>query len=101
MNEQLEQALADCGKALQLNPSDAGAITNRALVYLRLGDLDKAIAEYDIALQIDPKNAQAFYGRGLAKRDQNDNAGADADIAAAQAIRSNIGEWFPGDSTQW
>jgi hypothetical protein len=39
-----------------------------------------------------PKNAQALYSRGLAKRDKDNNADADVDIAAAKALRSNISE---------
>jgi tetratricopeptide (TPR) repeat protein len=94
IDDQMQQALADCDHALLLDRSDAWAIANRAFVYLRLGDPDKAITEYTIALQKDPKNAHALYGRGLAKRNKGDTIAADADIAAARAIRPNIGEAF-------
>ena len=94
INDQLQQALVDCNAAVDLNPNAAGAIANRAFVYLRLGDPDRAIAEYGAALELEPKNAHALYGRGLAERREGDHVAADADIAAAQVIRSDIGDTF-------
>ena len=57
------------------------------------GQIGKAIADYDAALQLDAKRATALYGRGTAKLKKGDASGAE-DIAAAKAIKSDIGSVF-------
>ena len=74
-------------------PNNANTLGNRGFAYLKDGALDKAIANYDAVLRNDPKVARALYGRGLAKQKKGD-PGADADIAAAKAIKSDIAEEF-------
>jgi PQQ-dependent catabolism-associated CXXCW motif protein len=91
----LNTALADCNESLRLKPDIANTIDSRALVYLKLGDLDKAMADYDAALKLNPKLAGSLYGRGLTKQRKGD-ATARADIAAANAIESDIAEKFGG-----
>jgi tetratricopeptide (TPR) repeat protein len=63
----------------------ANALEARALVYLKLGQLDKAIADYDAALKTNPELAGPLYGRGMAKLRTGDVAGGDADTASAKA----------------
>ena len=59
---------------------------------LKLGDLDKALADYEAALKLNPKLAGSLYGRGVVKQKKGDAAGAEADMAAAKAIRANIAD---------
>jgi tetratricopeptide (TPR) repeat protein len=59
---------------------------------LRLGQTDNSIADFNAALKLNPKLASSLYGRGLAKRLKKDEAGAEADIAAAKAIRPSIAD---------
>ena len=54
----------------------------------------EAIGDFSAALQLDPKLASAFYGRGLARLKSGDQAGADADIAAAKALAPDIADEF-------
>lgn len=56
------------------------------------GQLDAAIAGCDAALRIDPRKACSPFGRGMARRRRGEQAGGDADIAAARAIRAGIAE---------
>ena len=70
----------------------ANTIDSRALVYLKLGDLDKALADYEAALKLNPKPAGSLYGRGVVKQKKGDATGADADMTAPKAIRANIAE---------
>ena len=67
-------------------------MNSRGLVHLKLGAFDKSILDYDAALRLNPQLAAALYGRGVAKRKAGDGPGADADIAAAQAIRPSIAQ---------
>jgi hypothetical protein len=43
-----------------------------------------------------PRFASALYGRGLARQMKGNRAEADADIAAAKAIRPDVAERFAG-----
>ena len=93
-NRDLPLALADCDAAIRLAPSDPGYLGSRGFVYLRQNRLDEAIADYDAALKLDPRMAASLYGRGLAKQKKGDQAGGDADIAAAKAINATIADEF-------
>jgi tetratricopeptide (TPR) repeat protein len=91
---QLDEALKDCNKSLELKPGEGATLDSRGLVYLKLGKLDEAIADYDAALKDDPTIAGSFYGRGLAKKKKGDAAGAAADFVAAQKLDAKIEEKF-------
>ena len=91
-NDDLQQALSDCNKALLILPENKRALDNRGYVYLRLNQFDDAIANFDAVLAIDPRFANSLYGRGLAKLNKNDQEGAEADFAAAKIIRPTVSE---------
>ena len=75
-------------------PNSATILGSRGFVHLRLGRLDEAIADDDAALKLNPRLATALYGRGLARRRKGDQAGGDADIAAAEAVQADIAEAY-------
>jgi tetratricopeptide (TPR) repeat protein len=93
-NKEMQEALSDCSKALALfiAPDNVRAIDNLGYVYLRLDRYDDAIASFNAAIEMDPAFAYSLYGRGLAKLKKNDQEGAQADMAAAAAIRPTIAE---------
>jgi len=92
---QYELALRDLDKALA-TPSQSPALVLSALyaqrgaVYRAMGDTARAIPDLDNALKISPRNAKALYQRGLAKSAMGDQAGGEADIAAAKAIDPDV-----------
>ncbi len=92
---QLDPALVDCNESLRLRPDHAPTLDRRALVQLRHGRFDDAIDDYDAALKLSPNLPGALHGRGLARQKKGDNAGADADMAAAKAIDAGIAAKFP------
>jgi hypothetical protein len=47
-----------------------------------------------MALKLDAKLATALYGRGLARTKKGDTAAGEADMAAAKALQSDVGETF-------
>jgi hypothetical protein len=59
-----------------------------------MGDIDRAIADFDVALVKHPKHAHSLFARGVAKVRNGDQAGGDADIAAAKAIEPRIEEEY-------
>jgi hypothetical protein len=60
--------------------------------FFRNGWPEFAQAEYTDALTDDGKNALALYNRGVARRKSGDDAGADQDVRAAEAIDPNVAQ---------
>ncbi|HEY0003380.1 MAG TPA: tetratricopeptide repeat protein [Pyrinomonadaceae bacterium] len=48
-------------KALEANPKDAAAYTNRAMARASLGQYDLAVEDFSKAMEIDPDNIEAVY----------------------------------------
>lgn len=88
----LPAALSDCNSALRQRPGNTSILDSKAMVELRLGDLDKAIRDYDAVLAKTPKSAWSLYGRGVAKQRKGDTAGGKADLAAALTLAPRLGE---------
>jgi tetratricopeptide (TPR) repeat protein len=89
---ELDHAIADYDKAIQLDPKFAQAYSGRCAVKIKKGDLTHAIADCDQAIVLDPKLAIAYNNRGLAKQAQGDTAGAAADTARAQQLDPVFGK---------
>ena len=83
----LDAALADFGRAIELDPRCAEAFNNRGVVRLARGDLDGARTDFDEAIGLNPCYAEAFYHRGLVRHLRDDFLGALADLD--QALRIN------------
>jgi tetratricopeptide (TPR) repeat protein len=62
----LEEALAEYGKALEIQPDDPDARNDLGLALFRNGQTDEAIAQYRRALEIKPGDHAAHYNLGLA-----------------------------------
>ncbi|HEX2593241.1 MAG TPA: tetratricopeptide repeat protein [Rhizomicrobium sp.] len=93
-NKDLDKALADCNRALELHPNFVRAYATRGWLYERKGDLANAIKDSDAALAMNPRLAGALYVRGLAKAKQGDTAAARTDITAARAIDPEIAQTY-------
>ena len=59
-----DEAIADFNEAIQINPQDAKAYTNRGNAKVALDQHDDAIADYDQAIRIHPQFAEAYSNRG-------------------------------------
>jgi tetratricopeptide (TPR) repeat protein len=79
----LDGAIADYTKAIELNTRYAAAYVNRGVARKTKGDLDGAIADYDRAISLNPRLKEAYNNRGLARqlKGQLDDAIADFDKA--------------------
>lgn len=89
---QLDKALADCNVSLRIKPRNPGALASRGFVNLKLKRYEAAIADYDAELRANPDDPYSLFGRGIAKIIKGNLRGGDADIVAAQALRSDIVE---------
>ncbi|MGB5077404.1 MAG: tetratricopeptide repeat protein [Sphingorhabdus sp.] len=65
-NVQLESALEDCTKSIQLSENPSDKLDSRGSVYMRMGKYREAIADFDAALKIAPDYASALYQRSIA-----------------------------------
>ena len=91
---ELQAALEACNRALQSGLQNAATYDSLGLIHLKMDQPGAAIDDYSSALRLDPGLASALYGRGLARLRTGDQAGSDADIAAAKAIAAGIGDDF-------
>jgi tetratricopeptide (TPR) repeat protein len=91
---ELQPALEACNKALQSGINNAATHDSIGLIHLKMEQPAAAIDDFTAALQLNPKLASALYGRGLARSKTGDQAGSDADIAAAKAITAGVGDEF-------
>ena len=95
--QQLELALADCTKSIEIKPDRPDNVYThdaRGLVDLRLGKYQDALADYDLAVAGDSKQARPLFGRGIAKLRLGDTTGSNADMEAAKKIDPDIADEF-------
>ena len=93
-----ERALRDLVKAIELNPKNASAFYNRALVYRDLKQDDKSLDNLNTSIALDPKDPLAWLERGreFNKRDQFARAIADFDKAIALNDKSSTAYYSRG-----
>lgn len=82
--DQLQEAIADCEAALNIEPHH-DAYSVRGDCHFRLGDLDRALADFTAAKRFDATVAQAYLLRSqqLEQRGQTEQAAADRQRAIA------------------
>jgi tetratricopeptide (TPR) repeat protein len=79
----LNGAIAEFNRLIQVNPKDEIAYYNRGLLEANKGDFDVAIVDFNHAIQLKPTFARAYNDRGSVKAAQRDIAGAMADFNLA------------------
>lgn len=80
---QLDQAIADYGKAIELNPWYDSAYSNRGNAYSAKGELDNAMADYTKAIELNPQNEQAHNNLGSLYLEKGQYAEAEKEIKKA------------------
>ncbi len=78
-------AIADCSRAIELDPNNAYAWTLRAVAKQDNHDLDGAMADIDHALELDPKNNEATLLRAVAAESMSEKGGTDNGASPAAA----------------
>jgi hypothetical protein len=65
--------IADCNKAIALNPNDSSAYEKRGLSEEHMGDIASAIADFNKAIELNPDPITgAYLYRGVAKKKNGD-----------------------------
>lgn len=81
MKGQYDEAIADCDKAIELDPKDKDTFISRGMAYAEKGQYDRAITDLDQALKLDPECALATESRAkiIAKKNElNSKTSAEA-----------------------
>ena len=63
---QLDSAIGNYSRTIELDPRHVPAYKNRGAAYDIKGKHDKAIKDYTIAIQLKPNSAIVYYNRGIA-----------------------------------
>jgi tetratricopeptide (TPR) repeat protein len=85
----LDGALAEFDRAVELRSDYAEAYHNRGVVRQARGDLDGALADLDRAVELNPCCAEAYNNRGSARQARGDLDGALADYDRALELTSH------------
>lgn len=93
-SRELPLALQDCNLAVQYSPRHTGALTARALLYLKLQMWPEAEHDFAQVIEVDRRDAGALFGRGLARIARGDRAGGERDLAAARRMRFDVADEF-------
>jgi len=84
---QIEAALQDFSRAIELDPQSARLLNNRGFLQLSRQQFPAALADFDAAITLDPQYANAFNNRGLLHIAQGQHRQAVLDLN--QAIQAN------------
>jgi tetratricopeptide (TPR) repeat protein len=85
----LDHAISDYNRAVEINPKSPEAYNNRGTAYQAMGDLDKAISDYSKAILITPEDGDIYFNRGNAYRDKGELDRAIADYRKAIENKAN------------
>ena len=87
-----EEAFAESGRALTLDPVSPKSISNRAMLFFRARRYDEAIRASQQALELDPQFINAFWWQGLSYAGNRDFSKAIASLT--KAVSMNDGPLF-------
>ncbi|HST29524.1 MAG TPA: tetratricopeptide repeat protein [Chthoniobacterales bacterium] len=91
-NGDMNGAIADYGRVIELDPKSAAAYWNRGALKREKRDFDGAIADLNLAIELNPNDHDYYNDRGIAKRGKGDNDGAIADYTKSIEIDPKNGE---------
>lgn len=86
----LEGALKDCTRSIELASQPAAPLDSRGMVYFRLGRMDEALADFEAALEASPGQAGSLFMRGVIHAQLGQKDQARADIAGARRLSPGV-----------
>jgi tetratricopeptide (TPR) repeat protein/transglutaminase-like putative cysteine protease len=93
-NVELDAALKDCTKAIELSEYPAGMLDSRGLVYFRLQRYDDALADLDAALRLSPGMSPTLYVRGVVQSWKGVPSASERDLKDARTIQPDVAEQY-------
>lgn len=91
---QLNAALMDYTKAIEIAPSMTVSYLNRASLYMKMNHYAEAIDDLNSAIKLQPNNPIMYSKRGLAKYSIQDNSGALSDVNRAIKLDPHLSEAY-------
>ena len=85
----LDGAIGDFNRAIELNPKDDAPYYNRAQAKRLKKDAAGAVADYTRAIELGSTNPAAYNNRGNARAENNDRDGAIADYTRAIELKAD------------
>lgn len=89
-NGQLDAALADCDKAVEIRPDNTEVYVLRGALRLEKGDLDGAMADFNNVIALNPKDEFAYAGRAEVYYELHKFADALADYRMCCQVNSDV-----------
>jgi tetratricopeptide (TPR) repeat protein len=86
MLNDLQQALININKAIEIKPDYSPAWFNKGNIEYSQKDYSAALISYNKTIEYDPQNSSAIYDRGIAKLMMKDKDGACNDFAKASGL---------------
>jgi protein O-mannosyl-transferase len=90
----IDQAISDYNKAMEVDPNLVEAYNNRGNAYQTKGNLDQAILDYNKAIEIKPNYADAYNNRGNAYQAKGNLDQAILDCSRAIEIKPNLAKAY-------
>ena len=87
----IDRAIIEFGKAIQIMPDYSVAYYNRGVAYSEIGDLDRAIDDFDAAIRLVPDDPDAYDARGFTYFDMRNFESAIADFTKAIELDPTFG----------
>ena len=93
-NVDLDGALADCNRAIELSADPASFLDSRGMVHFRAGQMQAALSDYNAALDADPEFSSSLFMSGvvLARLGEADKAAER--LRAARALYPNTDQFY-------
>ena len=82
----LDMAIVEYSKAIQLCPGIATAYFNRGHAYMGEEAIDKALADFTAAIRLDSKDGEAYFSRGVVYEKKGEKSKAEQDFAEATKL---------------
>src|SRR5881398_3182174 len=98
-NGDLDGAMADFNRAIELNPKDDAPYYNRAQARRLKNDTAGAIADYTRAIELGSTNPAAYNNRGNARAENKDRDGAIADYTRAIELKPDYARAYYNRAT--
>lgn len=89
-NVQLDSALQDCTRAVEMSSGSMAALDSRAMLWFRVGRLDDALRDLDAVVAQEPGKEPSRFMRGVVLRRLGRMSEGDVEIAAARRLDPRI-----------
>ena len=87
---EIDSAIEDYNKTIELNPSLDEVYNNRGVAYYKRGDYQRAIVDYTKTIELNPDDPIAYYNRGETLLHLNKWEEAKTDLTTAKDKGANI-----------